>query len=74
MTVAKCLNGLNVNQPKLSETLYDGGYGNAESIVGRRYYWTLMVDYGIEAHAKVEVDNADIERFLWMKIILIQML
>lgn len=23
----------------------------------------LMVDYGIEAHAKVEVDNADIERF-----------
>ncbi|WP_416498655.1 GTP-binding protein, partial [Klebsiella pneumoniae] len=23
----------------------------------------LMVDYGIEAHAKVEVDEADIERF-----------
>ena len=23
----------------------------------------LMVDYGIEAHAKVEVDNADIDRF-----------
>ena len=40
-----------------------GRYGHSKPIFGWRTIELLMVDYGIEAKQKVEVDNADIERF-----------
>ena len=40
-----------------------GVMGYTKPIFGWAAIELLMVDYGIEAKQKVEVDNADIERF-----------
>ena len=47
----------------VKKLLYDGCHGYSNQSLWMVLIELLMVDYGIEAKQKVEVDNADIERF-----------
>ena len=63
MTVAEIAKRIKREPAEIVKKLFYDGWWPHKPILDGETIELLMVDYGIEAKQKVEVDNADIERF-----------